>query len=35
MCRTVLNVTGDATVATIVAGSEGLIHDGERHAQDS
>ena len=30
MCRTVLNVTGDATVATIVASSEGLIHDGER-----
>ncbi|MFT4842925.1 MAG: proton glutamate symport protein [Candidatus Azotimanducaceae bacterium] len=31
MCRTVLNVTGDATVATVVASSEGLIHDGERH----
>lgn len=31
MCRTVLNVTGDATVATIVASSEGLIHEGERH----
>ena len=31
MCRTVLNVTGDATVATIVASSEGLVHDGERH----
>ena len=27
MCRTVLNVTGDATVATAVASSEGLIHD--------
>ncbi|MCA8941379.1 MAG: dicarboxylate/amino acid:cation symporter [Planctomycetes bacterium] len=26
MCRTVLNVTGDATVATVVASSEGLIH---------
>lgn len=25
MCRTVLNVTGDATVATVVASSEGLI----------
>lgn len=31
MCRTVLNVTGDATVATVVASSEGLIHKGERH----
>jgi len=35
MCRTVLNVTGDATVATVVASSEGLIHQGERHHQDS
>lgn len=35
MCRTVLNVTGDATVATIVASSEGLIHKGERHHPDS
>ncbi len=31
MCRTVLNVTGDATVATVVASSEGLVHAGERH----
>ncbi len=31
MCRTVLNVTGDATVATVVASSEGLIHEGGRH----
>ncbi len=31
MCRTVLNVTGDATVATVVASSEGLIHAGKRH----
>jgi proton glutamate symport protein len=31
MCRTVLNVTGDAVVATVVASSEGLIHAGERH----
>jgi Na+/H+-dicarboxylate symporter len=31
MLRTVLNVTGDATVATVVASSEGLIHEGERH----
>ena len=31
MCRTVLNVTGDATVATVVASSEGLLHEGERH----
>jgi len=34
MCRTVLNVTGDATVATVVASSEGLIHQGERHHDD-
>ncbi|MFK7740282.1 MAG: dicarboxylate/amino acid:cation symporter [Planctomycetota bacterium] len=34
MCRTVLNVTGDATVATVVASSEGLIHDGERHHEN-
>ncbi|MCK5941605.1 MAG: dicarboxylate/amino acid:cation symporter [Planctomycetes bacterium] len=34
MCRTVLNVTGDATVATVVASSEGLIHPGERHHGD-
>ena len=27
MCRTVLNVTGDATVATAVASSENLLHD--------
>jgi Na+/H+-dicarboxylate symporter len=27
MCRTVLNVTGDATVATAVAASENLLHD--------
>jgi Na+/H+-dicarboxylate symporter len=27
MCRTVLNVTGDATVAVAVASSEGAIHD--------
>ena len=31
MCRTVLNVTGDATVATVVASRQGLIHEGERH----
>ena len=29
MCRTVLNVTGDATVATVVASSEGMIRDPE------
>jgi proton glutamate symport protein len=28
MCRTVLNVTGDATVAVVVARSEGLIDSG-------
>ncbi len=27
MCRTVTNVTGDATVATVVAASEGQLHD--------
>ncbi|MEQ9403277.1 MAG: dicarboxylate/amino acid:cation symporter [Cyclobacteriaceae bacterium] len=26
MCRTVVNVTGDATVATLVAGTEGELH---------
>ena len=31
MCRTVLNITGDATVCTVVASSEGLLHEGERH----
>lgn len=29
MCRTVLNVTGDATVATTVAASEGLLDRGK------
>ena len=29
MCRTVVNVTGDATVATIVAKSEGALHPPE------
>ena len=32
MCRTVLNVTGDATVATIVASSEGLTKDAAASA---
>ena len=27
MCRTVVNVTGDATVATIVASSEGQLRE--------
>ncbi len=27
MCRTVTNVTGDATVAAVVAASEGQLHD--------
>ncbi len=31
MARTVLNVTGDATVATVVASREKLIHVAERH----
>ena len=34
MCRTVLNITGDSTVCTVVAQSEGLIHEGERHHAD-
>jgi len=29
MCRTVVNVTGDATVATLVASSEGELSKGE------
>ncbi len=29
MCRTVLNVTGDATVATVVGSSENALHDPE------
>lgn len=29
MCRTIVNVTGDATVATVVAKSEGLLHERE------
>lgn len=35
MCRTVLNVTGDATVATVVASSEGLINPGVRHSSST
>ena len=32
MCRTVVNVTGDATIATIVAQSEGaLLHPEQKH----
>src|SRR5690606_2029491 len=27
MCRTIVNVTGDATVATVVARTEGLLRD--------
>ncbi len=27
MCRTVVNVTGDATVATLIAGTEGELHE--------
>jgi len=29
MCRTIVNVTGDATVATVVARTEGLLRDPE------
>lgn len=29
MCRTIVNVTGDATVATVVAKTEGLLRDPE------
>ncbi|MBK8978320.1 MAG: dicarboxylate/amino acid:cation symporter [Planctomycetes bacterium] len=32
MCRTVVNVTGDATVCTVVAASEGLVRDEETAA---
>ena len=32
MCRTVTNVTGDATVATVVAASEGQLHPPVRSA---
>lgn len=34
MCRTVVNVTGDATVASIVAGSENELFTDEPEAQD-
>lgn len=34
MCRTVLNVSGDATVACCVARSEDLIHAGDRTVHD-
>jgi Na+/H+-dicarboxylate symporter len=27
MCRTVINVTGDATVSTLIAKLEGKLHD--------
>ena len=32
MCRTVVNVTGDATVATLVAGTEGELNNPEKAA---
>lgn len=32
MCRTVVNVTGDATVATVIAQSEGLLREPEEVA---
>ena len=32
MCRTVVNVTGDATVATLVAGTEGELNNGAEKA---
>jgi proton glutamate symport protein len=31
MCRTVVNVTGDATVSMIVASTEGELHKGKRN----
>ncbi|MCA8970954.1 MAG: dicarboxylate/amino acid:cation symporter [Planctomycetes bacterium] len=34
MCRTVINVSGDATVACCVARSEDLIHEGDRTVHD-
>ena len=30
MCRTVINVTGDATVASLVAKSVGKLHDNPK-----
>ncbi len=34
MCRTVINVSGDATVACCVARGEDLIHEGDRTVHD-
>ncbi|MEQ8846929.1 dicarboxylate/amino acid:cation symporter [Botrimarina sp.] len=34
MCRTVANVTGDATVATLVAKSTGLLHEPHKRTLD-
>ena len=34
MCRTIVNVTGDAMVATVVAGSLGKLHDPESKEWD-
>ena len=34
MCRTVVNVTGDATVSMLIAKSEGMLGDPEVHDWD-
>ncbi len=34
MCRTVVNVTGDATVSTVIAKGEGLLNYNPRHTPD-
>jgi len=35
MCRTVVNVTGDATVSSIIAKSEGMLnYDGKKNPED-
>lgn len=35
MCRTVVNVTGDATVSTVIAKGEGLLHYNKKHEPDA
>ena len=36
MCRTVVNVTGDATVSSIIAKSERMLHyDGDKNPDDA
>lgn len=35
MCRTVVNVTGDATVSTLIAKGEGMLHYSEKQNTDT